>query len=89
MLMEWAAADQDTNRYTLTAGPCAATVWNSGRHGYAAKVIYGSMTTAQYGFTTLENAQAWCLTELAALRAAGRCASAVVAPDNDRHTIAT
>jgi hypothetical protein len=80
--MEW-TTDHDTERYILTAGPCTATVWNSGRHGYAAKVMYGSMTTAQYGFTTLENAQAWCLSELASLRAAGRCGSAAVAPDHD------
>ncbi len=77
--MEW-TSDQDTERYILTAGSCTATVWNSGRHGYAAKVMYGSMTTAQYGFTTLESAQAWCLTELAQLRASGRCASVTVAP---------
>ena len=83
MLMEW-TADQDTERYILTAGPCRATVWNAGRHGYAAKVMYGSMTTAQYGFTTLESAQAWCLTELAELRAAGRCVSAAAIPDDDR-----
>ena len=82
MLMEW-RAEQDTERYILTAGPCTATVWNSGRHGYAAKVMYGSMTTAQYGFTTLESAQAWCLTELAEQRVAGRCGSAAVAPDHD------
>ncbi len=81
--MEW-ALDQDTERYILTAGPCMATVWNSGRHGYAAKVIYGSMTTAQYGFTTIESAQAWCLTELAEQRAAGRCVSAAAIPDDDR-----
>ncbi len=86
--MEW-MADPTTERYTLTAGPCTAIVWNSGRHGYAAKVAYGSMTTAQYGFTTLENAQAWCLTELAQLRAAGRCVSAAVVSDNDRHTTDT
>lgn len=73
--MQW-MVDQDTERYILTAGPCTATVWNSGRHGYAAKVAYGSMTTAQYGFATLENAQAWCLTELATLRVAGKCISA-------------
>ena len=82
MLMEW-TAEQDTERYILTAGPCTATIWNSGRHGYAAKVMYRSMTTAQYGFTTLESAQAWCLTELAEQRAAGRCGSAAVAPDHD------
>ncbi len=81
--MEW-TADPTTERYTLAAGPCMATVWNSGRHGYAAKVMYGSMTTAQYGFTTLESAQAWCLTELAELRAAGRCVvSAAAIPDDN------
>ena len=82
MLMEW-TAEQDTERYILTAGPCTAAIWNSGRHGYAAKVMYGRMTTAQYGFTTLESAQAWCLTELAEMRAAGRCGSAAAAPDHD------
>ena len=81
MLMEW-ATDHDTDRYILTARPCSATVWNAGRHGYAAKVTHGSMTTAQYGFTTPENAQAWCLTELAALRAADRWISVTVAPDD-------
>ena len=80
--MEW-TTDHDTDRYTLTAGPCTATIWNSGRHGYATKVMYRSMTTAQYGFTTLESAQAWCLTELAELRAAGRCVSAAAIPDDN------
>jgi hypothetical protein len=86
--MEW-TADPTTERYTLAADTCSATVWNSGRHGYAAKISYGSMTTAQYGFTTLENAQAWCLTGLAAMRAAGRCGSAAVTPDGNRHTTDT
>lgn len=75
--MEWTIdpAPPVIERYTLTAGRCSATTWNAGKHGYAAKVGYGSMTTAHYGFPTLEDAQAWCLSELAELRATGRCES--------------
>ena len=79
--MEW-TLDPATTRYTIAYGLCAATVWLSTRHGYAVKVGYGSMATAQYGFTTLEAAQAWCLTQLAGLRVAGKCAS-VTQPTDD------
>ena len=79
--MEW-TLDLATTRYTIAYGLCAATVWLSTRHGYAVKVGYGSMSTAQYGFTTLEDAQAWCLTKLAELRANGKCAS-VTQPTDD------
>jgi hypothetical protein len=78
--MEW-ILDQGTTRYTIAYGACAATVWDAGRHGYAVKVGYGSMATAQYGFTTLEDAQAWSLTKLAELRANGKCASVTQASD--------
>ena len=79
--MEW-TLDPATTRYTIAYGLCAATVWLSTRHGYAVKVGYGSMATAQYGFTTLEDAQAWCLTQLAEVRVTGKCAS-VAAPPHD------
>ena len=81
--MEW-TLDPATTRYTLAYGTCAATVWDAGRHGYAVKVGYGSMATAQYGFTTLEDAQAWSLTKLAELRANGKCASVTVPFDDDQ-----
>src|SRR3712207_296548 len=80
--MEW-ILDPPTALYTLTMGTCAATVWLSTRHGYAAKVVHRGMATAQYGFETLENAQAWCLTKLAELRVAGRCGSNDGASDTD------
>lgn len=81
--MEWTTdpAGKVTERYTLTAGSCSATAWNTGKHGYAAKIGYRSMTTAHFGFNTLEDAQAWCLTELAQLRASGRCESVAVGSD--------
>ena len=72
--MEW-TIDPITERPSLAMGTCVATVWDAGRHGYAVKVGYGSMATAQYGFTTLEDAQAWSLTKLAELRATGKCTS--------------
>jgi hypothetical protein len=81
--MEW-TIDPVTERPSLATGTCTATVWNSGRHGYAATVTHRGMATAQYGFTTLDEAQAWCLTQLAGLRVAGKCAS-VAAPSNDQH----
>jgi hypothetical protein len=87
--MEWMTdpAGKVIERYSLTAGRCSATAWNAGRHGYAAKVGYGGMTTAHYGFNTLEDAQAWCLMELAELRATGRCEStAIVSNDGQDPT---
>lgn len=83
--MEWITdpAPPVTERYSLTAGRCSATAWNAGKHGYAAKVGFGSMNTAHYGFDTLEDAQAWCLNELAELRTSGRCESITVA-SNER-----
>ncbi len=79
--MEW-TTDPATSRYTIAYGLCAATVWLSTRHGYAATVTHRGLATAQYGFTTLEDAQAWCLTQLAGLRVAGKCAS-VTQPTDD------
>ena len=81
--MEW-TKDPAVEAYSLAMGTCAATVWNAGRHGYAAKITYRGMATAQYGFATLENAQAWCLTQLAELRVAGKCASTQTLPDTDQ-----
>ncbi len=80
--MEW-ILDPTTALYSLTMGRCAATVWLSTRHGFAAKVAYRGISTAQYGFANLESAQAWCLTQLAELRVAGKCASAQALPDDD------
>ncbi len=69
--MEWIKGDGE--RYTLTAGTCEAVVWHAGEYGYGAMFKYAGTSTAQYGFDTLDAAQAWCLAELAKLRAAGRC----------------
>ncbi len=80
--MEW-TIDAVTKRPRLATGTCTATVWNSGRHGYAATVTHRGMATAQYGFATLEDAQAWSLTQLAGLRVAGKCAS-VTQPADDQ-----
>ena len=82
-MMEW-TIDPITERPTLATGACTATVWNSGRHGYAATITHRGMATAQYGFTTLEDAQAWSLTKLAELRANGKCASVTVPFDDDQ-----
>jgi hypothetical protein len=79
--MEW-TIDAVTKRPSLATGTCTATVWNSGRHGYAASVTHRGMATAQYGFTTIEGAQAWCLTQLAGLRVAGKCASVTQLTDD-------
>ncbi len=80
--MEW-TIDPITERPTLAIGTCAATVWDSGRHGYAATVTHRGMATALYGFATLEDAQAWSLTQMAELRVAGKCAS-VTQPADDQ-----
>ena len=62
-------------------GTCAATVWNSDRHGFAATLGYRGMSTATYGFDTIENAQAWCVTQLAELRVSGKCGNEKQASD--------
>ena len=80
--MEW-TRDPITERPTLATGACTATVWNSGRHGYAATITHRGMATAQYGFATLEDAQGWCLTELAKLRVVGKCARVTQPVDDD------
>ena len=69
--VEWTKGDGE--RYTLRTGTCEAVVWNAGQYGYGAMFKHAGTSTAQYGFDTLETAQAWCLAELAKLRAAGRC----------------
>ena len=69
--MEWTNGDGE--RYTLVAGRCQAVVWSTAQYGYGAMVKYAGISDAQYGFATLDAAQAWCLTQLAGLRAAGRC----------------
>ena len=74
--MEWTI--EPTGRSTLAMGRCSASVWLAGKHGYAATVMHRGIATAQYGFDTLEAAQAWCLTQLAELRVAGKCASVAV-----------
>jgi len=81
--MEW-TTDPATSRYTIAYGLCAATVWLSTRHGYAATVTHRGLATAQYGFITLEDVQAWSLTKLAELRANGKCASVTVPFDDDQ-----
>jgi hypothetical protein len=80
--MEW-TIDPITERPTLATGACTATVWNSGRHGYAATITHRGMATAKYGFDTLEAAQAWCLTQLAGLRVSGKCTSVTLPTDDD------
>jgi len=82
-MMEW-TIDPITERPTLATGACTATVWNSRHSSYAATVTDNSMVTARDSFATLEDAQAWCLTKLAELRANGKCAS-VAAPSDDNH----
>ena len=72
--MEW-TIDPITERPTLATGVCTATVWQSGDDAYVATVANSGMVTVQSGFSTLEDAQAWCLTQLAGLRVAGKCAS--------------
>ncbi len=76
-MMEW-TIDPITERPTLATGACTATIWNAGHRDYAATVTDNSMVTAQQGFATLEDAQAWCLTKLAELRIAGKCESVPV-----------
>jgi len=79
--MEW-TIHPITECPTLAMGTCAATIWNSGRHGYAATITHRGMATAQYGFATLEDAQAWCLTQLAGLRVAGKCERSITNADD-------
>ena len=79
--MKW-TVDPATTRYTVAYGIYAATVWNSDRHGFAATLTYRGMVTAQYGFATLEDAQAWCLTNLAELRVSGKCERSITNADD-------
>ena len=65
--MDW-TPEPSSDRLSLTMGTCVATAWPSIRHGYAAKVMFRGMATAQYGFTTLEDAQAWCLATIKDVR---------------------
>ena len=71
--MEWQQDLTARERYTLAAGTCQARVWRTARHGWGAAVQYGIVDSATYGFRSLEDAQAWCLAELAQQRAQGRC----------------
>lgn len=72
---------QETNgRYTLRRGTCEATVWRTQEHGYGAMLSRAGMQLATYGYSTLEDAQAWCLMELARMRQAGECGEAEARP---------
>ncbi len=79
-MMEW-TIDPITERPTLATGACTATIWNAGHGDYAATVTDNGMVTARQGFATLEDAQAWCLTQLADLRVAGKCENVTTAAD--------
>ena len=70
--MEW-TKDPTGERYTLTLGDCRAEVWQTVRHGWGASVTCAGMSTATYGYATLQDGQAWCLLRLADLRQQGRC----------------
>ena len=71
--MEW-THDID-QQYTLTQGTCQGLVWRH-RHGdWAALVSRDDMAVSHDSFTVLEDAQAWCETEITLLAAMGRCTS--------------
>ena len=68
--MEW---QRDTmGVHKLTAGKFRALVWYTGQNTWAAEVLYGITRYTTVDLSTLDVARAWCITELATLRAADR-----------------
>lgn len=59
--------------FTLQMGACVASVWHLGPNRWAARVGGASGLDVMKDFAILQDAQAWCITELAALRRAGQC----------------
>ena len=72
--MDW-QTDTTRERFTLTQGTCQGLVWRP-RHGdWTALVSRNGVALSHDTFTVLEDAQAWCETEITVLTAAGRCTS--------------
>ena len=71
MGMDW-ISDTD-QQYTTTQGTCQEIVWRSTSRTWKAIVSRQGVAVHTNRFMTLEEAQAWCETQLAALAAAGRC----------------
>ncbi len=70
--MEW-AYHQTRREYTLIRGACHATVWRTAVDGWAAGIAGAHVMEGRAHFLTLEEAQAWAVTCLAALHAEGKC----------------
>ena len=71
--MEW-HYDIRRNEYRLTHGACRGVVWERDSRLCAALVECPDEPSSDVQeFATQWEAQAWCLAELAGLRAAGRC----------------
>jgi hypothetical protein len=70
--MEWQRASTG-NLYSLLAGGCRATIQRASDGTWRA-MVEGRRTALQFAnFTTLAEAQAWYLAQLAQLRASGAC----------------
>ena len=72
--MEW-TSDTTGRRYTTTQGSCQGTVWQDATDLWTAIVSAHGLAVGQNSFTAVEDAQAWCEAEVAALTAAGWCTS--------------
>ena len=70
--MDWTGPDSALT-YTLTQGTCQAKVWYSAVDGWVASVTRGTTTIGQLNFTTLQDAQAWCETQVTKLVDDGQC----------------
>jgi hypothetical protein len=68
--MEWQQSD---GQYTLQRGTCLAEMWKSGSVGWMARVSQQGQDRIHGSFSTRDKAQAWCVGELAARQAAGKC----------------
>jgi len=74
--MDWQQSTSG-NLYTLQMGTCVASVWQSSDKQWGARVAGQSRPVAIKDFPTLQDAQAWCITGLAALRRSGQCGEEV------------
>ncbi len=73
MGMDWIS---DTGQqYTTTQGTCQGIVWHNTGGSWKAIVSRQGVAVRTNRFMTLEEAQAWCETQLAVLAAAGRCSA--------------
>ena len=70
--MDW-HYNEATNEYTVIRGACHATVWHTVSGTWAALITSPVREEGRDQLPTLEAAQAWAVTQLVALAAAGHC----------------